>query len=179
MIRCLPLLLALAAWVSPALSDIPAGYRSVAAEAGIPASVLYAVALAESGRTIKVGGEKVFRPWPWTLNLGGKGRHYESREQMRSALYRYLSAGNKSADIGIMQVNWRYQKRLLKDPYRAMDPYYSLRIGAQILADCRRRAKDWHEAIGCYHSPGKSSASRQRAERYTQRVSVHLRRLDV
>jgi hypothetical protein len=44
----------------------------VASEVGVPSTLLYAVALAESGRV--VGGLRTARPWPWTLNLAGQGR---------------------------------------------------------------------------------------------------------
>lgn len=33
---------------------MPAGYRSIAAEQGVPHSLLYAVALAESGKTDRI-----------------------------------------------------------------------------------------------------------------------------
>ena len=48
---------------------IPNGYHKIANYYHIPASVLYAAALTESGKTINKG---LFRPWPWTLNVAGK-----------------------------------------------------------------------------------------------------------
>ena len=65
-------------------AGVPAGYRTVAAEQGVPASLLYAVALAESG-TVVDAREKI-RPWPWTLNVSGQGRFFPSRQAASVAL---------------------------------------------------------------------------------------------
>ena len=61
------LILPRASWSEDA---VPAGYRAIAAERGIPESVLYAVALTESGKPIERAGE--YRPWPWTLNVASR-----------------------------------------------------------------------------------------------------------
>lgn len=51
-----------------ALDDLPIAYVVVAKAANVPADILYAVALAESGRSYK----GVLLPWPWTLNVEGR-----------------------------------------------------------------------------------------------------------
>ena len=63
----------------PVWSDVsvPVGYRNVAEERGIPPALLYAVALTESAK--KVGSPAVVRPWPWTLNIAGRGFFFDSR----------------------------------------------------------------------------------------------------
>lgn len=157
---------------------VPAGYRQIAGEYGVPASLLYAVALAESGRTLELAGRRVVRPWPWTLNVGGKGYYFETREDAWTALRAHRAAGQRSIDIGLMQVNWRWHADRLKDPYAALDPYYSLRVAAQILRDCQGETGDWWAAVGCYHAPGTGEAARARAERYRARVRAQWRRLD-
>ena len=81
------------------LSDeaVPVGYRSVAAESGIPYTVLYAVALTESGKQVMLTG--VYRPWPWTLNIAGRGYYFESRLEAWQALTARLHKGQRSIRI--------------------------------------------------------------------------------
>ncbi|MEW8252710.1 MAG: lytic transglycosylase domain-containing protein, partial [Candidatus Thiodiazotropha sp.] len=87
---------------------MPAGYRMIAAEHGIPQSVLFAVALTESGK--QTGQTGTLRPWPWTLNVAGRGYFFDSRQAAWRALMTYLEEGKRSIDIGLMQVNWRYHQ---------------------------------------------------------------------
>ena len=80
--------------------SVPAGYRTIATERGIPYTVLYAVALTESGR--RVAPADVYRPWPWTLNVAGRGYFFDSRLAAWQALTDWLQAGRRSIDIGLM-----------------------------------------------------------------------------
>ena len=148
---------------------VPPGYRSVAGERGVPAALLYAVALAESGTRV----DAVLHPWPWTLNVAGEGRIFASRAAAWHDLRDALAAGERSIDIGVMQVNWRYHQQALQDPWQALDPYYNLRVAAAILVDCYELRRDWWDAVGCYHAP----RATERAARYRDRVRAHWRRL--
>jgi len=95
--------------------SVPAGYRTIATERGIPYTVLYAVALTESGR--RVAPADVYRPWPWTLNVAGRGYFFDSRLAAWQALTDWLQAGRSSIDIGLRQVNWRYHQDRLGTPW--------------------------------------------------------------
>lgn len=151
--------------------SVPAGYRSIALERGIPYTLLYAVALTESGK--KVEATRSYRPWPWTLNVAGQGYFFDSRLAAWQALIAWLEQGKRSIDIGLMQVNWRYHQEKLGTPWQALDPYSNLRVGAEILQDCYITRKDWWVSVGCYHSPADS----QRAEQYRRRVISRWQRL--
>jgi len=153
---------------------IPSAYHKIAIEADIPASVLYGVALAESGLKLQSGR---VRPWPWTLNVAGVPRRYATRQACYKGLRYYLSHGVRSIDIGIMQVNWHYHRKKLVDPWRALDPVFNVRVGAQILKDEYRKTKIWHKAIGRYHSPGQKPKQKKRAAYYARRVMKHIRRI--
>ena len=143
---------------------VPVAYRAVAAERGIPPTVLYAIALTESGRPMALSG--VGRPWPWTLNVGGRGYFFASRLAAWQALTDWLRAGKQFIDIGLMQVNWHYHEQRLGTPWQALEPYHNLRVGAEILQDCFMARQDWWVSVGCYHAP----ANPQRAKRYRRRV---------
>ena len=152
--------------------NVPSGYRAIAAEYEIPYTILYAIALAESGRGLN--GDRIRRPWPWTLNVAGRGYFYPSREAAWDALNSFITRGERSIDIGLMQVNWRFHKDKLGNTRQALDPYHNLRVGAGILQSCFDKRRDWWASVGCYHSP----ANVVRAQRYRLRVVAHWQRLE-
>ena len=51
--------------------EVPELYARVARTHGIPATLLYAIALAESGKHVTRLNST--QPWPWTLNIEGEG----------------------------------------------------------------------------------------------------------
>ena len=151
---------------------VPVGYQSIASERSIPSSVLYAVALTESGK--QVASQGVYRPWPWTLNVAGRGYYFDSRLAAWQALTGWLKDGKRSVDIGLMQVNWRYHEERLGTPWQALDPYHNLRVGAEILQACYTARQDWWASVGCYHAP----ANPQRADQYRRRVLSRWQRIE-
>jgi len=152
---------------------VPAGYQAVARSHGIPPKIFFAIALTESRK--KIYGEKVM-PWPWTLNVEGKGYRYKNRKQAWVALNKYISQ-NKIVDIGLMQVNWRYHDEALKTPWLALDPYHNMRVSAKILSRCYKNKRHWWLCVGRYHSPGGKKSQRARAESYRQRVKEQYERI--
>ena len=152
-------------------SDIPPAYRQVALANHIPAEIFYALALAESGR--RLGDSRVSRPWPWTLNIHGKGIFFGDRRTAWRAAMAAIAKQKTSVDIGLMQVNWRYHHIRLKDPWHALDPHRNLQVAAEILRNCHERLSDWWASVGCYHSPSNA----ERAKRYRERVRAHWQSL--
>ena len=163
----LPLLLPLLLQGAAAFAaEIPSAYRQVARAHGIPADIFYAMALAESGR--KLGPDRPFRPWPWTLNIHGKGRYFNDRQSAWRAIMASIVSDRPSVDIGPMQVNWRYHGLSLIDPWRALDPYANLQVAAEILKGCQQRLIDWWESVGCNHP----TSNPERAKRYRERLRI-------
>ncbi len=159
-----------AAWCG---ATVPNGYRAIAAEYEIPYTILYAIALAESGRGLN--GNRIRRPWPWTLNVAGRGHFYPSHKAAWTALNNFIARGERSIDIGLMQVSWRFHKDKLGNTWQALDPYHNLRVAAGILKNCFNKRHDWWASVGCYHSP----VNVVRAEIYRLRVVGHWQRLEV
>lgn len=162
------LVVAPASWAG---EPVPSGYLVVAAERDIPHTVLYAVALTESGKQVAPGS--LYRPWPWTLNVAGRGYFFDSRKEAWQALMAHLKDGKRSIDIGLMQVNWHYHHERLGSPWQALDPYNNLRVGAAILQDCYTSERDWWASVGCYHAP----TNPHRANQYRRRVVSHWQRI--
>lgn len=160
-----------ASLVTPsALAAVPAGYAQVAQAQGVPAPVLYAVALTESGTTLASGQR---RPWPWTLNVEGRPYRFRTRLKAWQALRAHLARGATRIDIGLMQVNWAYHRQALGDPWQALEPYHNLTVGASILHAQYRRGGNWWRAVGRYHAPNDA----KRSERYGLRVATWYRRI--
>ena len=105
--RCLALISLLMLGSSSNLEEesdvIPDSYLKAANAARVPAALLYAIALTESGRT--VDEEHGFRPWPWTLNIGGSGKVFASRNLANRELRSKLAEGKTLVDMSLLQVS--------------------------------------------------------------------------
>ncbi|HNP34344.1 MAG TPA: transglycosylase SLT domain-containing protein [Woeseiaceae bacterium] len=147
------------------LMSIPSAYRTAADAAAVPAPILYAIALTESGQPL-VGG---LRPWPWSLNVAGDSQFFTSRRDAWLCLQQALAV-HRNVDVGLMQVSWRYHADELDSPWQALHPQWNLAVGAAILKDCFDDRQNWSLAIGCYHAPNDPT----RASAYRERVERHL-----
>lgn len=145
--------LLLAAGVSRAadLQVIPDAYRQIAAAERVPAESLYSLAMAESTRKTAWGA----KPWPWTINVAGRGYHYDTREEAFSALLGFMQRWPlKNIDVGVAQVNLGWNGHFFPTFRDAFDPYTNLRAAARILRACYdARPGSWLQAAGCYHHP--------------------------
>lgn len=145
--------------------DIPSAYVVAAEDNGIPPEVLYAVASAESKTRLDAG----VRPWPWTLNVAGKSMRFGDRQSACEALLDALET-TQIVDVGIAQLNFRWQPQLFgqgrrfSDPCEGLNPYANLDEAARLLRQYHDEAGDWLVAAGRYHRPaGGKPAARYRA----------------
>jgi hypothetical protein len=130
----------------PALCDAAA--RQAAAETGVPADLLLAITLAETGRT----HNGRLQPWPWAANLEGRGHWFDSREALSAFAERSVAAGRTSIDIGCFQINWRWHGQHFDRPADLSDPLTGARHAARYLAALHREFGTWERATGAYHS---------------------------
>lgn len=150
--------------------DVPIGYQQVAQRAGVPARLLYAVALTESGTQVSQG----LRPWPWTLNVKGQGYRYTTRSEACSALTYFIRTTDaKRIDAGLGQINLGWNGHYFTSPCDALAPYPNLHVTAFLLRQHYDKWQDWKEAVGRYHHP----AGGKHAQRYRQQVIRHLQNL--
>ncbi|WP_111414601.1 transglycosylase SLT domain-containing protein [Billgrantia lactosivorans] len=158
-------------------NDIPEAYVVAAQRHGVPPEVLYAVALTES----KVPLAHTLRPWPWTLNVAGQSYYFETRAEACEALTRALFE-TELIDVGVAQLNLRWQPQLFGagnrfvDPCDALDPYANLDEAAKLLRSHydASGSQDWVAAAGRYHRPAGGAP----ASRYRRAVAANLERLD-
>lgn len=164
-------LLASAGAASSASQIIPDAYRRIAAQEKVPAESLYSLAMAESTRKTDWGA----KPWPWTINVAGKGYHYETREEAWEALLGFMQRYPlRRIDVGVAQVNLGWNGQHFPTFRDAFDPYTNLRAAARILRACYdARPGSWIRAAGCYHHP----AGGQAANTYMAIVRSKLRQI--
>lgn len=148
-----------------ALDELPVAYVVIAKAANVPADILYAVALAESGRSYK----GVLLPWPWTLNVEGRSIFCESQGEA-IVLAAEAIERKQLVDLGLTQVNWRWHQQRFSRVDDALVPMLNLKAGAAILREQYEVSGDWWQAVGRYHDPGQDDESLVSAENYRQRV---------
>jgi hypothetical protein len=153
----------------------PSAYQLAAHDADIPSSVLFAIALQESG--IHVHGR--LRPWPWTLNIAGTPYRFATRQAACHALLQALARHDaKRIDVGLGQTNLGYHGQRFSSPCEALDPDRNLAVTAALLQEHHATSGDWVSAAGRYHSPaGGTPAARYRAgfSRQLERVLISFK----
>ena len=169
-LRALVLAAALYVCATHAQEVPPPAYQLVAQRAGIPSTVLYAVALQESG--VRRNGRIV--PWPWSLNVAGQSHRYATRADACAGLQQAIRATpHTRIDAGLGQINLGYHQQRYSTACDLLDPYRNLAIAAEILHEQHTPGEDWLLAIGRYHRP----AGGEPAARYRRSVSRHLARV--
>ena len=156
---------------SVAKGEVPSAYRQVAQQYGVPAEVLYAIALTESRQHF---GGGIVRPWPWTANVQGKPYFFRTRQEMTTFLHRLLRQGNRSFDVGLMQISWRHHGHRFTSLEQAIDPVVNLQAGAAYLRHLMQR-QGLQKAIGMYHTGEAGPIARQ--QHYRQLVSASLEKI--
>jgi hypothetical protein len=147
------------AFASPAgaedLSDDPlrACDRAAAraeAEWHLPAGLLSAIGIVESGRSDLASARPV--AWPWSINADGRG-FFLSGKAAASASVRGLQAARRRAiDVGCFQVDLFYHPEAFATLEAAFDPDANARAAARILARGRFGGNSWDTAVALYHS---------------------------
>jgi len=161
--RILHLLIPLAfvcAPFAPARANAPS-CADLAAEAGarlgLPQGLLPAISLVESG----TGGA----PWPWTLNEGGKGMYFKTKDAALAYLKEALARGVTNIDVGCMQLNYRWHSAGFASPEEMLDPSRNTTYAALFLTELQKRLGTWKAATAHYHS-----TDADRGARYVEKV---------
>lgn len=117
---------------------------------GIPAHLLVAISLAETGRWDD--DEQVSFAWPWTVTALGKGRYYPSRTTAIAAVRQFQAKGVSNIDVGCMQVNLRHHPDAFADLEQAFDPTINIAYASGFLLNNHAETKSWTQAAAAYHS---------------------------
>lgn len=134
-------------------------------QVGVPKSYLIAIARTESGRKTQRG----FDPWPWALNIEGRGTWYASKAHALEAALKHLSDGKSLFDIGCFQINFRWHGENFASLDEMINPDTNAIYAAKFLKSLYVEFGDWTEAAGAYHS-----RTSELADVYKRRVLAHL-----
>ncbi|MFC3118839.1 transglycosylase SLT domain-containing protein [Jhaorihella thermophila] len=164
----------LAAIIAPAEAAPDARTRAVcdraanraARQYGVPADVMLALTRTETGRA----GPDGLYPWPWTVNLQGKGFWFDSAEEVRAFVRRSIRRGALSFDVGCFQINYKWHGDAFASVEDMIDPWKNATYAARFLAELHRELGDWTQAAGAYHS-----RTARHAKRYVRRFERILR----
>ncbi len=127
----------------------------------IPAQLLSAIALTESGRWMADRGAIV--AWPWTVYAEGEGHFFKNRAAAEAAVRALSKRGVRNIDVGCMQVNLQYHGDAFDSPDDALSPAGNIDYAARLLRRLYIQHRSWLQAVAYYHSATKS-------------VNIHYRR---
>jgi hypothetical protein len=116
----------------------------------IPTRLLAAISLAESGRFDQVRGEII--AWPWTINVGGEGRFFATKDEAIAAVKKLQKRGVTNIDVGCMQVNLHHHPDAFDSLDTAFDPFSNVAYAASFLKELKDETRSWSQAIAYYHS---------------------------
>lgn len=133
-------------------SDIAAICEQAAVQAaratGVPISVLKAISLTETGR--KSNGR--FRPWPWTVNMEGKGFWFDSHAEALAYAKQEFARGARSFDVGCFQINYKWHNQAFTSIDHMFEPLANALYAAEFLTSLYQQKGSWNAAAGAYHS---------------------------
>jgi hypothetical protein len=136
-----------------------------ARQTGVPLAVLMAITRAETGR----GKGGVLVPWPWTVNMEGAGRWFDTEQEARAYVEDSRARGARSFDIGCFQINHLWHGKAFASVEDMFDPARNARYAAEFLKSLYAETGSWPAAAGAYHS-----RTPDRSARYAERfVRIH------
>jgi len=146
--------------IDPDISAIcDAASAAAAAAKGMPPDALYAITLSETGRSS--GGR--LRPWPWTVNMEGRGYWFDTRQEAYDFVMEAYNKGARSFDVGCFQINYKWHGQNFASIEAMFDPMTNATYAARLLSGLYDEFADWTKAAGAYHSRTEIYASRYRA----------------
>lgn len=144
------LLAATPAFAASPYDSCDAAIRAAQKAQHIPARILPAIGRVESGRLDPK--TRRYRPWPWTIDVGGQSAFYSTKQEAVAAVAALQAQGIRSIDVGCLQVNLMHHPNAFATLDAAFDPATNAAYGARFLAALHRQTGTWQQAIADYHS---------------------------
>lgn len=139
--------------------------ETAAAHSNVPISVLKAIARTETGRL----HNNEIVPWPWTVNMEGKGVWFETPDAARAYAYKHYKRGARSFDVGCFQLNYKWHHHAFSSIEEMFEPVANANYAASFLTQLYAELGSWESAVGAYHS-----RTPKHAKRYTKIYFQHL-----
>ena len=149
------------------LASLDSLLDSVSIDTGVPKEIINAVCTHES-QSFHEGKRQ---PWPWTLNIKGKGVWFKNKISAVTFAELELMSGTKpiNIDVGMCQINWHWHRDRFNSISELMEPRVNIRYAANHLKKLKK-GNSWKFAIGAYHSP----SNKNRAKKYASQVLSSL-----
>jgi len=128
-------------------------------EIGVPISVLKAITRTETGRE----QNGVITPWPWAVNMEGKGNWFDSLDEARAYVFKNFKRGARSFDVGCFQLNYKWHHQEFSSIDEMFDPVANARYAARFLKKLYSETGNWSDAAGTYHSRTPKHATKYKA----------------
>jgi len=138
--------------------------RIAASESGVPVDVLMAITRTETGRR-KNGA---LSPWPWTVNMEGIGKWFDTRKEAEDFALSGLKGGKRSFDVGCFQLNYRWHGQHFRDVEHMFEPLENARYAADFLSRLYSESLSWEAAAAAYHS---------RTPKYAEKYKVRFKQI--
>ena len=129
----------------------------------VPAGILYAVGLAETGRKGSLH--------PFALNIEGKAVFARSAQDAERAFREARAGGVRLIDLGCMQINHHYHSEQFASLRHMLDPRLNVDYAARFLAKLKQRHGSWSMAVARYHAGPDNDPAQKR---YVCRVIANL-----
>jgi hypothetical protein len=140
---------------------------AASARTGVPLAILRSITRAETGRAPDGRPGSPAEPWPWTVQSGGRGHWFASRDAAAAHAAALLEGGETNVDVGCFQLNIHWHGGAFASLDQMLDPQANADHAAAFLAELQREFGDWRTAAGAYHS-----RDPDRAEAYVRRLET-------
>ncbi len=130
-----------------------------AQKTGVPLPVLQAITRTETGRK----NDGIFGPWPWTVNMEGKGVWFDTLDEARRYVFQHFKRGARSFDVGCFQINYKWHHQAFSSIDEMFDPIANATYAAEFLRGLYKEHGNWADAAGAYHSRTPKHANRYKA----------------
>tara|TARA_Y100000994_G_C15592855_1_gene401334 strand:+ start:331 stop:945 length:615 start_codon:yes stop_codon:yes gene_type:complete len=113
----------------------------------LPNKLLTSISFVESG----LKKNKKYISWPWTLNVDGKSKYFDTKQEALEYL-RQNNSKTKNIDVGCMQISTKFHAKEFENLNQILDPVANVKYAAKLLRELYKVHKTWNEAISRYHS---------------------------
>ncbi len=130
---------------------------------GVPAGILYAVGLTETGRKGSLQ--------PNALNIEGRAVFPRSPREAVREFENAKRGGAKLIDLGCMQINHHYHREKFASLQQMLDPRHNVDYAARFLVELKQRHDTWSMAVARYHAGPDNDPAQKR---YVCRVITNM-----
>ncbi|WEX08321.1 transglycosylase SLT domain-containing protein [Chelativorans sp. AA-79] len=148
---------------SAAANPCEAEVLRAAQKYGVPAGILYAVGLTETG----VKGSLQ----PYALNIEGKAVFAHSAAEAMAEFVKAQKGGARLIDLGCMQINHHYHASHFRSLADMLDPRQNVDYAARFLTRLKKEHETWSMAVARYHAGPNNDPAQKR---YLCRVIANM-----